>query len=113
MDDQILSVAQEIALNAYASETGQNDRKNFDPATIALILEVALQVAKVCLKLTKDANTVLKAGHQRSILARFAIRRAISGLEENGKRINKDEVINTVLRMSDVATSEQLWKFVA
>lgn len=96
--------AEEMAKLAYVSD-GPTE---VSPLIIALILEVALTVAKDCLTKTGDAKVVLRAGRQRSILARFAIRLAI---RKTGTKEDKEKIITTVFRMCDMATVEQLKGF--
>ena len=112
MNAEVFNVAQEMAIDAYVSVNGNPDKSQISPAVIALILEVALSVAQNCLNSGAKPETLLAVAKQRSILARFAIRRAINGLPEHGS-IRKEDIINTVLSIGNVATTEQLVAFVA
>lgn len=111
MNADVFNKAQEMAMDAYLSEIGQTDKSQLSPAIIALILEVATQVVQRCLNQGGKPETILVAAKERSILARFIIRRTIRGLDENGPSLNKEDIINTVLRMGSVATGEQLVAF--
>jgi hypothetical protein len=99
--------AQEMAINAYVSVTGQPDKSQLSPAIIALIIEVAMNVAQNCLKSGVKPVTLLDVAKSRNILARFMIRRAMKDMPEH----NKEDIINSVLSMGSVASIEQLVAF--
>lgn len=106
----VLGPASERLAESISKATGQPVAM-ISPALIALLLEIAMEVAKVCFASNnKVVPTVLANAQQGGPLARFVIRRVMRRMNVN--REDQDVLIDAILNLGTTSTPEEFMQFV-
>lgn len=82
----------------------QTQKKQFDPAIIALILQVIMGVVSNCIK--KPA-TMLETAKKHPVLARVRIRQVMKDCNCHN-RADSDDICETALAVADKSTIEEI-----
>lgn len=106
----VVGTASDRLAEAISKATGQ-PANMISPALLALLLEVAIEVAKACFATNnKDGTAVLANARQGGPLARFVIRRVMRRMNVN--REDQDVLVDAIIYLGSSSSPEEFMQFV-